>query len=214
MASEDAVLLDGDAQLIADREKERSRGIQGFCCACCSLRTELWIALALDVLTLLAAVSELPQMLAAPSETGFLFWGLYFVLAVVIPSLSFYLYALRSRSGVSRLALCRFLCYKGPVAFLMHLYFFVGPWATPVCTWMCQTNYQGVQSLGTGDACMRNVAIVQFSRGAFYALYSMYMLYVASEFMQCHPANDGKGIWGSSKSAGEEPAADASPSSV
>lgn len=174
---------------------------------------ELWFAVALDVLTLLAVIPELPKLSTAPSNTGFLCWFLYLILGVVIPSVVFYVLALQSGSGVSRLLLCRFLAYKGPVLFLMHLYFFVGPWATPVCEWMCTTNFEGASALGTGDACTRNVAILQFSRGSVYALYSMYMLHVASAFMQCHPDNDGRTIWGT-KSTGEEPATETTPSSV
>ena len=43
---------------IEEREKER----HGCCCAGCSLRAELWVAFAVDVLTLAAMAKELPLL--------------------------------------------------------------------------------------------------------------------------------------------------------
>ena len=45
-------------QTIEEREKER----HGCCCAGCSLRAELWVAFAVDVLTLGAMAKELPLL--------------------------------------------------------------------------------------------------------------------------------------------------------
>ena len=88
--------------------------------------------------------------------------------------------------------LCRFLWWKALATVLLYsLYFAVGPWAGAVCRWMCETNYNGVQALGTGEECERRVAVLQACRGGVYAVYALVTLRAAYHFAACHPGNDG-----------------------
>lgn len=170
--------------LLAEREKASRL------CASCSLRAELWVAFALDLVTAVAILAELP--ISAPAATGFLPMILMYLCLVVFPSACCFLAALRSLSPLPRRILVRFLYWKIPACIVLHLYFLVGPWATPVCRWMCETNYNNAGALGTGAACEHAIAALQACRGFGYAVYGAFTLRAARAFSACHPANDEK----------------------
>merc|ERR1719281_2080815 len=101
--------------LLAEREKAARL------CTSCSIRAELWVAFALDMVTAVAILAELP--VSAPAATGFLPVILVYLCFVVVPSACCFFSALRSQSPLARRVLVRFLYWKIPACVVLHLYF-------------------------------------------------------------------------------------------
>jgi len=190
----------------ADEAAKREAEAHGCCCKRFKLVWELYFAIGLDVLILVAGS---PALLQSFAPVPYRAWLAIYLFGVVVPSICVFTAALTRKTGAPRLFLARFLIiYKIPMYFLLYSTFFtISPWAAEVANFMCDPKFdfehgkvfKMFEHNGRVDVagCVGWLPYIMVPSMIPRLIIYLYSFKGAWEYMRCHPDNDGKGVFSS-----------------
>ena len=193
-----------DAEIAITKEREAAK--HGCCCKCCSIRAEIWACFIIDLTSILGLAVEIPPWSVVPAKLheNDMMVG-YLVFSVV--SASLILFALRKGNEAAwpRRMLARFMTLKLPFFLIFCVgYFTISPWAYPLAQWVCEHDFQTMRTAigGDYDTCVTWFPWLMTLNNAFYVPLYIYSWRASVEWMRCHPGNDDKGVWSSTRGGG------------
>ena len=92
-------------------------------------------------------------------------------------------------------------------------YFTVSPWAAPLAQWVCENDFESMRTAIGGDyeTCVQWFPWLTVLNNAIYVFAYAYSWKASVEWFRCHPGNDDKGVWSSTRGGGSARVADCCP---